>query len=172
MQGEGNRPKQRAQEWVEDRGARVHDTDPAPPDRVAACRCPPPAVPSRHAALTAALHQRVAQRAARELRASTQLVGHICEHCLDAPAVLVQPAPWGGEMGVCAACHSHRPRTTRRLRPDDPRLGLCQGWSRAAPEAGGDLCWPRSGRAVHHAARALLLASCPAQTPRAHIPER
>jgi hypothetical protein len=104
MQGEGNRPKQRAQEWVEDRGARVHDTDPATPDRVAACRRPPPAVPSLRAALTAALHQRVAQRAAREQRAGTQLVGHICEHCLDAPAVLVQLAPWGGEMGVCAAC--------------------------------------------------------------------
>ena len=104
MQGEGNRPKQRTQEWVEDRGARVRDTDPAPPDRVAACRRPPPAVPCLRAALTAVLHQRVAQRAARELRAGTQLIGHICEHCFDAPAVLVQPAPWGGEMGVCAAC--------------------------------------------------------------------
>jgi hypothetical protein len=30
--------------------------------------------------------------------------GHLCEGCLDAPAVAVAPAPWGGEMGVCAAC--------------------------------------------------------------------
>lgn len=30
--------------------------------------------------------------------------GHLCEVCLDAPAVAVMPAPWGGEMGVCAAC--------------------------------------------------------------------
>jgi hypothetical protein len=30
--------------------------------------------------------------------------GHLCEVCLDAPAVAVVPAPWSGEMGVCAAC--------------------------------------------------------------------
>jgi hypothetical protein len=30
--------------------------------------------------------------------------GHLCEGCLDAPAVGLQPAPWGGEMGVCAGC--------------------------------------------------------------------
>ena len=109
MQGEGHRPKQHAQEWVEDRGAGVHDADPASPDRVAACRRPPPAVPSLRAALTAALHQRVAQRAARDQRAGTRLVGHICEYCFDAPAVLVQPAPWGGEMGVCGVCHQEPP---------------------------------------------------------------
>jgi hypothetical protein len=121
MQGAGNRPKQRAQECMEDRGARLHDTNSAPPDRVAACRRPPPAVPSLRAALTAALHQRVVQRAARELRAGMQLVGYICEHCLDAPAVLVQPAPWGGEMGGAVRRVSRRrPRTTGRLRPDDP----------------------------------------------------
>src|SRR5215510_10093911 len=32
--------------------------------------------------------------------------------------------------------------------------------------------WPRSGRVVHQAARALLCASCPTQTPRARILER
>lgn len=32
------------------------------------------------------------------------LPGHLCEQCLDAPAVHLQPAPWGGERGVCAAC--------------------------------------------------------------------
>jgi len=32
------------------------------------------------------------------------LPGHLCEVCLDAPAVQLQPAPWGGAMGMCAAC--------------------------------------------------------------------
>ncbi len=30
--------------------------------------------------------------------------GSLCEVCLDAPAVALQPAPWGDERGVCAAC--------------------------------------------------------------------
>jgi hypothetical protein len=34
----------------------------------------------------------------------TPLPGHLCEVCLDTPAVALQPAPWGGEMGVCEAC--------------------------------------------------------------------
>jgi len=33
------------------------------------------------------------------------LPGHLCEQCLDASAVVVVPAPWGGEMGVCDTCH-------------------------------------------------------------------
>ena len=33
------------------------------------------------------------------------LPGHLCEQCLDAPAVVVVPAPWGGDMGVCNTCH-------------------------------------------------------------------
>jgi hypothetical protein len=44
----------------------------------------------------------------REVQASpalTPLPGHLCEQCLDAPAVLVVPAPWGGDMGICAPCH-------------------------------------------------------------------
>lgn len=32
------------------------------------------------------------------------LTGYLCEQCLEAPAVAFVPAPWGGEMGVCAAC--------------------------------------------------------------------
>ena len=32
------------------------------------------------------------------------LPGHLCEQCFDAPAVLVVPAPGGGDMGICAAC--------------------------------------------------------------------
>jgi hypothetical protein len=34
----------------------------------------------------------------------TSIPGHLCEVCLDAPAVAFVLAPWGGEMGVCAAC--------------------------------------------------------------------
>lgn len=30
--------------------------------------------------------------------------GFLCEQCLDAPATQTCAAPWGGEMGVCAAC--------------------------------------------------------------------
>ena len=30
--------------------------------------------------------------------------GSLCEQCLDAMAVTLAPAPWGGEMGVCEAC--------------------------------------------------------------------
>jgi hypothetical protein len=109
MRGEGNRPEQRAYDQVKGWERGVPSTDPAAPDRVAACRHPPPAVPSLRAALAAALHQRVAQRAARDQCSGTRLVGHICEHCFDAPAVLVRPAPWGGEMGVCAACQQATP---------------------------------------------------------------
>lgn len=32
------------------------------------------------------------------------LPGYLCEQCLDAPATRMQPAPWGGEMGVCRTC--------------------------------------------------------------------
>jgi hypothetical protein len=109
MRGEGNRPEPRAQDRIESRERGGRRTDPAAPDRVTAFRRPPPAMPSLRAALTAALNQRVAQRAARHQRADTRLVGHICEHCFDAPAVLVQPAPWGGEIGVCAACQQATP---------------------------------------------------------------
>jgi hypothetical protein len=38
---------------------------------------------------------------------ATSLPGHLCEVCLDAPAVQLHPAPWGGEMGVCATCQNH-----------------------------------------------------------------
>ena len=34
----------------------------------------------------------------------TPLPGYLCETCLDAPAIAVVPAPWGGEMGVCRTC--------------------------------------------------------------------
>jgi hypothetical protein len=112
MRGEGNHPEQRAPARVEGRERGMHGTDLAAHDRVAAFRRPPPVVSSLREALTAALHQREAQRA------GTLLVGHICEHCFDAPAVLVQPAPWGGEIGVCAACQQATP-----ARAEAPQAG-------------------------------------------------
>jgi hypothetical protein len=42
--------------------------------------------------------------AAQQASHATPLPGHLCEQCLDAPAVAVVPAPWGGEMGICEAC--------------------------------------------------------------------
>jgi hypothetical protein len=36
--------------------------------------------------------------------APAPLPGHLCEECLDAHAVLVVPAPGGGDMGICATC--------------------------------------------------------------------
>jgi hypothetical protein len=55
-------------------------------------------------ALAAALRRRVGQRAVREHGSVTSLAGHSCEICFDAPAIGVQPAPWGGEMGGCGTC--------------------------------------------------------------------
>jgi hypothetical protein len=37
------------------------------------------------------------------------LPGHLCEECCDAPAIALMPAPWGGEMGVCAHCQEGAP---------------------------------------------------------------
>jgi len=39
----------------------------------------------------------------------TNLAGYLCEVCLDAPAVAFVEAPWGGEMGICAACGGRPP---------------------------------------------------------------
>jgi hypothetical protein len=39
-------------------------------------------------------------------RSETPIPGHLCEVCLDAPATRLQPAPWGGEMGVCETCEA------------------------------------------------------------------
>ena len=41
---------------------------------------------------------------AQSASTETSIPGHLCEGCLDAPAVALVPAPWGGEMGVCPAC--------------------------------------------------------------------
>lgn len=38
------------------------------------------------------------------LASATLLPGSVCETCFDAPAILLAPAPWGGEMGICQQC--------------------------------------------------------------------
>src|SRR5262245_27904244 len=60
-------------------------------------------------AATSQTHRRLPLRIAEvwEVQAApapTPLPGHLCEACFDAPAVLVVPAPEGGDMGICAAC--------------------------------------------------------------------
>ena len=109
MGGEGHSPEGRAQDRVAGREPGVHGAAPTVRAGAAGCRRAHPALPSLQDALTAALHRRVAQRAARDYGAHPPLVGYICKRCLDAPALLVQPAPWGGEMGVCAACQQALP---------------------------------------------------------------
>ena len=104
MWEQGHHAEGRAHEQVVSRERGVHGDAPAGHTRAAVGRLAPLALSPLHAALTAALRQRVARRAARDHGTSPSLVGHLCERCLDAPALVVQPAPWGGEMGVCAAC--------------------------------------------------------------------
>ena len=104
MREAGNHPEERVHERVTGRAQGVPAVAPAVRPRTAACRRPYPAMPSLQEALIAALQRRVAQRAARDHGARLPLVGYLCERYLDTPALLVQPAPWGGEMGVCAAC--------------------------------------------------------------------
>jgi hypothetical protein len=42
-------------------------------------------------------------------RQPAPLPGSLCEQCLDAPATQLQPAPWGGDMGVCEECAGKPP---------------------------------------------------------------
>jgi hypothetical protein len=109
MGGEGNRPAEKAQDHVAGQAPDVRDAAPTVRPGAAGRWRPHPAVPPLQDALTAALRQRVAQRAARHHGTRPSLVGYLCERCLDAPALLVQPAPWGGEMGVRAACQQEPP---------------------------------------------------------------
>jgi hypothetical protein len=51
--------------------------------------------------------------------------GHLCEVCLDAPAVAFVPAPWGGEMGVCAACAGLPPAVPAAPRAVVPGCLIC-----------------------------------------------
>ena len=55
----------------------------------------------------------------------TSLPGHLCEVCLDAPAVGLQPAPWGGEMGVCTACGGLEPAAPARPWAVVPACPVC-----------------------------------------------
>lgn len=50
--------------------------------------------------------------AAQTASGAPPLPGFVCEACFDAPAVGLVPAPWGGEMGVCDACHQARVHAT------------------------------------------------------------
>jgi hypothetical protein len=59
---------------------------------------------------------------------TSSLPGYLCEACLDAPAVVLVPAPGDGEMGLCQACQQHQAaardeeaeatRASRRARKD------------------------------------------------------
>ena len=53
------------------------------------------------------------------------LAGYLCEQCLDAPAVTVVPAPWGGEMGICAACAGLPPDVPAANRAVVPACLIC-----------------------------------------------
>ena len=55
----------------------------------------------------------------------TSIPGHLCEVCLDAPAVAFVPAPWGGEMGVCAACAGRPPDVPAATRAVVPGCLIC-----------------------------------------------
>ena len=62
-----------------------------------------------------------AQRSSNE----RPMPGHLCEVCLDAPAVAFVPAPWGGEMGVCAACAGRPPDVPAAHRDVVPACLIC-----------------------------------------------
>jgi len=55
----------------------------------------------------------------------TSIPGHLCEVCLDAPAVAFVAAPWGGEMGVCAACAGRPPDVPAAHRDVVPACLIC-----------------------------------------------
>jgi len=55
----------------------------------------------------------------------TSIPGHLCEVCLDAPAVAFVPAPWGGEMGICAACAGLLPAVPAATRAVVPGCLIC-----------------------------------------------
>jgi hypothetical protein len=109
MWEEGNCPKGREPARLAGRESGVHGAAPAVRAGAARGRRAHPALPSLQDVLTAALRRYVAQRAARNHGAHPPLMSYLCECCLDAPALQMQPAPWGGEMGVCAACQEAPP---------------------------------------------------------------
>jgi hypothetical protein len=104
MRNEDSLPARHTQAREEGRRPGRAGAEPAAAHHAPASRRGRPLWPPLHEALTAAIRQRVAQRAGRDHPAFTPLVGYICEHCWDAPAIMLQPAPGGGEIGVCVAC--------------------------------------------------------------------
>jgi hypothetical protein len=105
MGGEGHRPEGRPQDRREDQEPGGHGAAPA--------------VPPLPEAFTTALRRRVAQRVARDDGARQPLVGHLCERRLDAPALLVQPALWGGRWASVPRASRRRPRATRIPQPGE-----------------------------------------------------
>ena len=118
MREESSLPERSAQDRGEGRRRGRDGAETAAPNRAPASQRASPALPSIRAALTAALRQRVAPRAVGDQGSLPRLVGHICEQCWDAPAIMLQPAPWGGEMGVCGACQPETPTVD-----EDPQAG-------------------------------------------------
>jgi hypothetical protein len=55
----------------------------------------------------------------------TSIPGHLCEVCLDVPAVAFVSAPWGGEMGSCAACAGLPPTVPAATRAVVPACLIC-----------------------------------------------
>jgi hypothetical protein len=125
MGGEGHSPEGRAQDRVAGREPGVHGAAPAVRAGAAGCRRGHPALPSLQDALTAALHRRVAQRAARDYGAHPPLVGYICERCLDTPGDRLRRLQ--AQRGPGAWDVSHRVRLSRRPMSDHGVL-LFNNW--------------------------------------------
>jgi len=62
---------------------------------------------------------------AQRSRHASPMPGHLCEVCLDAPAVAFVPAPWGGEMGSCAACAGLPPAEPAAPQNAEPACLIC-----------------------------------------------
>ena len=74
--------------------------------------------PARRPEQAAAVRESFATaiRRYREQRATQErvtLAGYLCALCLDAPAVHLHPAPWGGEMGVLSGVSQARGKDRR-----------------------------------------------------------
>ena len=118
MRRDGHSPEGRGQDRGAGQDPRGPGAAPAGSARTAAGRRAPPAVPPLHAVLTAALQQRVAQRAARA-PASTRP-----SWVISANAVWMRRRSWcsrrhgAGRWVSVARATTSRPRATPRLTPD------------------------------------------------------
>ena len=100
--------------------------------------------------------------------------GYLCEVCLDAPAVQLQPAPWGGEMGGCVRPVVRQGEgQTRMAELRDPhafgqanvgwKLRSKQSWRRRpSPLQSG----PRTSRRWRGERRKAPIEACPYGWPR------